>query len=232
MKDLLAAIVLMYQMLNDRLADRVRHSYGMYYISRIQAWLPRAYPVRLVKAHHYSLTSAKHKYRRGEKQVTAQTPQRLRTYSQPRLMIAQTTAAEAPVFTVQPAHRAPQWENTDAVLADPAWAAELKQRLAAAHLTLTGRSDSRVPGLQHQQTPYLGRDPHGDGADDSPAQSVHSRQGWGNHHGSGRAAHRGGGVQWPATRLPARNATLLDLVHADDFAFRVPQLRRLPQPAC
>lgn len=221
MFDLFAAVVLWFRIMNQRLAARVPDSYGMYYARRIRRYASRCYISRLVRAHHYHWTQAQHRYRRGEKQVTARTPLTLRTYGQPRLQITQISALDAPVFTPLPP--ADRWENTDAVLADTGWLNELQERLAAAHLIMKEQ--------ENVHSSDLGRNPDPDGAHDRPAQSVHSRAGWGGNRGYSRS-NRGGRLQRPATGVPARNATLLDLVHEDDFAFPVPQLRRLPQPAC
>lgn len=220
MLDLFAAVVLWFKHMNGLLAARIHDSYGMYYIRRIRnSHLPQ-----LVRAHRYSLTSAKHKYNRRDKtQVTARTPQEQRTYG--RLAITQTSAQEAPLFTVLTNVAAQRWESTDAVLADPAWAAELQERLRAAHLTMIPKGPNN-----DQDASHMGRDQNPDGQNDRAEKSVHSREGWGNNRRFHAPRDRGR-LQRTAERVQARGATLLDLVHADDFAFPVPQLRRLPQPA-
>ena len=220
-----AAMILWLKLAEKRLAARVRESYGMYYIRRIRPY----FSSRLLRAHVYSITRAKHKYnRRDKQQVTARTPLTLRTYGPPQqgtftvvnTLPAGTTIIE-PLTALMP--RAPQWENTDAVLADPAWAEELRARLAAAHITMKGPEDE-------QESSELGRDENSNGQNHSAAQSVHSREGWGNHRGRDREDRRGG-LQRAAQRVQARQSTLLDLVRPDDFAIPVPQLRRLPQLA-
>lgn len=215
MLDLFAAVVLWFKHMNGLLAARIHDSYGMYYIRRMR----RSYLPRLVRAHRYSFTSAKHRYNRRDKtQVTARTPQEQRTYNAP-------VAAVEPVFAAWSGARPPQWENTDAVLADPAWATELQERLRAAHLTMIPKGPNN-----DQDTSHMGRDQNPDGQNDRAEKSVHSREGWGNNRRFHAPRDRGR-LQRAAERVQARGATLLDLVHEDDFTFSVPQLRRLPQPA-
>jgi hypothetical protein len=212
MQDFIAAVVLLCQLFSARLQDRVNHSYGMHYIRSV-----RSYFSRLVRAHIYHWKHAQHKYRKEERQVSALTPLSLRTYGA-------SPTGRLNVPALPPMQNFPlRWENTDAVLADPAWILELQTRLAAAKITLKGPEND-------QESSHMGRDTDPDGAYDRPTESVHSRQGWGNNRGYARQNRRGG-LQRTSERVQARTATLLDLVHADDFAFPVPQLRRLPQPA-
>lgn len=95
------------------------------------------------------------------------------------------------------------------VAVDP-WHEYMLRQQRNNELTLTGREGPHQ-NVTHTAS-VLGRRPDPTGENPGTAQQMLPRQGGSDHHRSGGQAHRGGGLQWPAIRIPARRPAVYAVV--------------------